>query len=195
MYIGRFVVIAADWAGYRVSSRSFPNRAIIEREGSLAVVPTGDEQPDNPYVSYTCLRQIDTGAVIGNGSHVDPIAEKIDLGYPPRDAIAHGLLTLDYEKDDYDTPRIAGVIGTESTIGIVRHDALIVHTVDEPTLVATYELDEPTSIDIDGPDPDTIARSLFDLEYDHPVCSAAVTIDDTDIRTAIYNGPDIESPE
>jgi len=42
-------------------------------------------------------------AVVGNGSHVDPIAE-LELGYPARDALATPLLALDFEKDDYDTP-------------------------------------------------------------------------------------------
>ncbi|WP_299269229.1 IMP cyclohydrolase, partial [Halorientalis sp.] len=33
MYVGRFVVVAPDRAAYRVSSRSFPNRRIVAREG------------------------------------------------------------------------------------------------------------------------------------------------------------------
>ena len=89
MYVGRFVVVAPDRAAYRVSSRSFPNRHIIERDGTLTVAPTAEaEETDNPYISYNCLRTVDGHAVVGNGSHVDPITEKLGLGYPPRDALA-----------------------------------------------------------------------------------------------------------
>jgi len=142
MYVGRFIVVAPDRAAYRVSSRSFPNRRVIEREGALTVAPTEDApETDNPYISYNCLRTTEDGehAVIGNGTQVDPITEKLELGYPARDALVESLLALDYEKDDYDTPRIAGVVGDESYIGIVRRDAVIVEAVEEPTLVATYE--------------------------------------------------------
>ncbi|KPN30274.1 IMP cyclohydrolase [Halolamina pelagica] len=109
MYVGRFLVAAPGLAAYRVSSRSFPNRKVIERDGSLTVVPTDDAEPtDNPYVSYNCVRRVDAPdgqrAVVGNGSHVDPIAEKVEMGYPARDALAAALLALDFEKDDYDTP-------------------------------------------------------------------------------------------
>jgi len=100
---------------------------------------------DNPYISYNCLRTTadEEYAVVGNGTQVDPITEKLELGYPPRDALAESLLALDYEKDDYDTPRIAGVVGAESYVGIVRRDAVLVESVSEPTLVATYEKDTP----------------------------------------------------
>ena len=107
MYVGRFIVVAPDRAAYRVSSRSFPNRKVIERDGSLTVVPTAEApETDNPYISYNCLRTTEAGehAVIGNGTQVDPITEKLELGYPARDALAESLLALDYEKDDYDTP-------------------------------------------------------------------------------------------
>ncbi len=180
MYIGRFVIAGPGIGAYRVSSRSFPHRQIVQRDGALAVVPTPDAEPtDNPYVSYHCLRETDEAAVIGNGSHVDPIAEKVDLGYPARDALVNGLLVLDYEKDDYDTPRIGAVVGAESTIvGIVRRDALLVETVDQPTLVATYETDAPESIDINWSTANEAAQGALGLEYEHPVCAAGVTVGD-----------------
>ena len=194
MYIGRFLIAAPAWAAYRVSSRSFPHRDVIERDNALAVVPTENASPsDNPYISYHCLRITDELATIGNGSHVDPIAEKLQRGYPPRDALATGLFAMDYEKDDYDTPRIAAVITQqEAFIGIVRKDALLVESVDEPTLVATYELDEPTAVEhrIDREDAAQAARGVYDLEYEHPVCAAAVRISADDIETGIYNGSD-----
>jgi len=191
MYIGRFVIVAPEFGAYRVSSRSFPNRQIVDRDGTLTVAPTPDApENDNPYVSYNCVREGGASVVVGNGSHVDPIAEKLDLGYPARDALASALLALDYEKDDYDTPRVAGVVGEESYVGIVRRDALIVDSVAEPTLVATYEEDEPTPIEFAADaddDPSDIARAAYDLSYEHAVCAAGVTYDDGDIAVGFHN--------
>jgi IMP cyclohydrolase len=192
MYIGRFVVVGPDVAAYRVSSRSFPNRRIVERENALTVGPTEDApETDNPYISYNCARTTDDRAVLGNGSHVDPITEKIALGYPARDALAESLLALDYEKDDYDTPRVAGVLGggaSESYVGTVRKDALIVEQVDEPTLVATYEMNSPDAFDFGAADAESAAREAFDLEFEHAVCAAGVAQTDDGFETAVVNG-------
>ncbi|WP_299236007.1 IMP cyclohydrolase [Natronomonas sp.] len=191
MYVGRFIVVAPDRAAYRVSSRSFPNRKVIERDGALTVVPTATApETDNPYISYNCLRTTDDGesAVIGNGTHVDPIAEKLELGYPPRDALAESLLALDYEKDDYDTPRIAGVVGDESYIATVRRDALLVEAVAEPTLVATYEADAPEPTELAADEPAAMAADLYDRPFEHPVCAAAVARSAEGFRTALHNG-------
>jgi len=216
MYVGRFVVVGPETAAYRVSSRSFPNRRIVDRDGTLTVVPTADaEETDNPYVSYNCIRTTDNGAVVGNGSHVDPIAEKLALGYPARDALAESLLALDYEKDDYDTPRIAGVLAgeairtsdsraveprdgerattagageTESYIATVRRDALLVEPVSEPTLVATYEKDSPEPYALAAEDAASAAREVYETDLEHRVCAAGVTTDGDGFTTAIHNG-------
>jgi IMP cyclohydrolase len=194
MYVGRLLVVAPAVAAYRVSSRSFPNRRVVDREGTVTVAPTPDAPPtDNPYVSYNCLRPAGDGAVLGNGSHVDPVAEKLALGYPARDALATALLALDFEKDDYDTPRIAGYLDGESAVvGIVRRDALVVETVQGPTLVATYERDAPTPHEFEAETAAAAAREAYDFEYEHAVCAAGVTVDDGDVTTALYNGPDEE---
>jgi len=205
MYVGRFVVVGPDAAAYRVSSRSFPNRRVVDRDGVLTVGPTPDApETDNPYVSYNCVREGGDGVVVGNGSHVDPIAEKLDLGYPARDALASALLALDFEKDDYDTPRIAGVIGVDEPgaratvdddpgegayVGIVRRDALLVERVTEPTLVATYERDEPTPFDFDADTASDAARAAYDLDFEHAVCAAGATVDEGAVDLAVYNGP------
>ena len=126
---------------------------------------------------------------MGNGSHVDPITEKLDLGYPARDALATGLLALDYEKDDYDTPRIAGVVGSDTAhVGIVREDALLVREVDEPTLVATYEADDPEAVAFDVERASTAATKAYRMEYEHAVCAAGVAVAPHGIDTAIENG-------
>ncbi len=193
MYIGRFVIVGPDVAAYRVSSRSFPNRQILDRGDTFTVAPTpGAPETENPYVEYNCVRVLadPSSVVLGNGSHVDPIAEKLTLGYPPRDALAEALLALDYEKDDYHTPRIAGIVGpTGAHIGIVRRDALIVEAVTEPTLVATYERDAPTSFAFEMADAQAAATAAYELDFEHPVCAAGIVRDDGDFEVAIENDP------
>ncbi|AZH24048.1 IMP cyclohydrolase [Haloplanus aerogenes] len=190
MYVGRFIVVGPGIGAYRVSSRSFPNRQIVEREGTLTVTPTPDApETDNPYIAYNCVRESEGRAVLGNGSHVDPVTEKLDMGYPARDALATALLSLDYEKDDYDTPRIAGVVEAETaTVGIVRRDALLVEEVDEPTLVATYEEDRPRAFDFDATDATGAAREAYDLDFEHAVCAAGMAVDGDGVTTGIVNG-------
>jgi IMP cyclohydrolase len=190
MYVGRFIVVGPDFGAYRVSSRSFPNRHIVARDGTLTVAPTPDApESDNPYISYNCVREGGDAVVVGNGSHVDPVAEKLDLGYPARDALAESLLALDYEKDDYDTPRIAGVVGDESYVGIVRRDALVVKPVgDDPLLVATYEEDDPTPVAFEGGDAAAVATAAYEMDYEHAVCAAGVTRRDGDVELAVENG-------
>jgi len=186
MYIGRFLVIAPKFGAYRVSSRSFPDRVVHENDegDGFAVVPQDDY--DNPYVSYNCLRGVDgkDATVLGNGTHVDPVTEKMEAGYPARDALALALLSLDYEKDDYDTPRIAGVVGEDSYIGTVTRDSLVVERVEEPTIVATYEIQKPESVEFGASDADEAARRVYEMDYEHPVAACAVYGD----RTAAYNG-------
>ena len=198
MYVGRFLVVAPTVGAYRVSSRSFPNREARDRDGTVTVGPTPDApETDNPYIAYNCLRLTDGGAVLGNGSHVDPVAEKLALGYPARDALASALLALDFEKDDYDTPRIAGVVGAgtgesdpeaeTAFVGIVRRDALLVEAVTEPTLVATYEADSPEQFDLDADDAAGAARELYDHEFEHAVCAAGVSVAGDGFETAVVN--------
>lgn len=197
MYVGRFLVVGPRVGAYRVSSRSFPNRRIVDRDGTLTVGPTADApETDNPYVSYNCVRTVEgpaegTLAVVGNGSHVDPVTEKLGLGYPPRDALAGSLLSLDYEKDDYDTPRIAGVVAPDgATIGIVRRDALLVEAVEEPTLVATYEADAPEPVHFEAGTAGEAADEVYEMEYEHRVCAAGVAWngDAVVFETGIRNG-------
>ncbi|MDD4818206.1 MAG: IMP cyclohydrolase [Victivallaceae bacterium] len=137
MYIGRIVAVGITGKGkaaalYRVSSRSFPNREAVISNGKAAVVPRAGFESDlgrNPYIAYNALRQAGKYTVVTNGSHTDPIAEKIAAGLPPRDALTLSLLALDYEHDSLDTPRIAGVIsgdGSEAFLAIVRKDAVLV---------------------------------------------------------------------
>ncbi len=199
MYVGRFVVVGPTVGAYRVSSRSFPNRQAVDRGDRLTVEPTPDAPAsDNPYISYNCVRVTDRGVVLGNGSHVDPIAEKLALGTPARDALAGPLSALDFEKDEYDTPRIAGIVGVDGDdptagaagglVGTVRRDALLVKAVTEPTLVATYERDSPEPFDLAATDAAGAASEVYEHEFEHRVCAAGVAIHDGEVLTAIENG-------
>ena len=180
------MVAAPGFGAYRVSSRSFPDRVARETDGGgYAVVPEDDY--DNPYVSYNCLRKVEgkEATVIGNGTHVDPITEKMESGYPARDALVVALLSLDYEKDDYDTPRIAGTVASEDAfVGVVTRDSLVVERVEEPTMVATYEVQKPETVEFDVSTAEEAARCVYDMEYEHPVAACAVYEGDT----AVYNG-------
>lgn len=160
MYIGRIVSVAQTpdgrlCAAYRVSSRSFPNRTTAVREDMVSIVPKPGHETDvqkNPYIAYNCVRLVCGGqvAVVTNGAQTDPIAEKMDQGMPARDAMVLALMALDYEKDDYNTPRIAAVVNKRDGagwLGVARHDAVGVRRMPLEAgrffYVATYEENAP----------------------------------------------------
>lgn len=117
MYIGRIVSVGKSKNGelsvmYRVSSRSFPNRKIMKLADSFAVIPKKGHHEDiyqNPYISYNCVRSNERYAVVANGTHTDPIFEKLLAGMNIRDAIGSVLLAMDYEHDELSTPRIVAI--------------------------------------------------------------------------------------
>ncbi|MBN1422453.1 MAG: IMP cyclohydrolase [Planctomycetes bacterium] len=154
MYVGRIVAVGRTPLGmtaalYRVSSRSFPNRTVQLAARSAAVVPREGHEADlskSPYIAYNCIRIEGPYVIASNGSQTDPIAERIAAGAPPKDAIALALLALDYEKDDYKTPRIAAVGHASEDrvwLGVVREDGIEVRAFGvepgEGFYVATYE--------------------------------------------------------
>ena len=159
MYVGRIVAVGMSRSGaatamYRVSSRSFPNREARLMDGIVSIMPRKgfeDDLSKNPYIAYNCLRVAGEFAVATNGSHTDPVTEKIAMGTPPRDALALCLLAMDYEKDSLDTPRIAAVVSNTAPkgwLGVVRKDAISVLELDlEPGkawYVCTYEHSAPS---------------------------------------------------
>ncbi|MHB1294442.1 MAG: IMP cyclohydrolase [Anaerolineae bacterium] len=197
MYIGRFVVVGRTaqgegYLGYRVSSRSFPNRYILTRQDRAVVLPTADAPlSDNPYISYNCLRTHAGTTVVSNGSHVDPIIDKVKAGYGLRDAMTLALLALDYEHDQLNTPRIAAGLdasGRRGFLGIVAEDKVCVRAVapeaGQAYLIATYELTEPTPITLGGFTTDSLCDAIFESEYDFPVASLAVMAAGQELRMA-----------
>jgi len=216
MYVGRIVAIGRTPEGknavmYRVSSRSFPNRRTVRTPLALAVVPREGHEADlskNPYIAYNCLRLAGDPspgsgravAVATNGAQTDPIAEKIAAGMTVRDAMVQALITLDYEKDDYDTPRIAVAVARgadEGWGGIVRRDGLHVRSFPLEAgrcfYFATYEVNDPRE-EYAGPFEAATAEEaarwvvsggvFADLEK--PVCAAAAVETDAGFATAGY---------
>jgi len=142
MYVGRIVSVGktADGqlcAAYRVSSRSFPNRSAVVGNGKVSIVPKPGFESDifkNPYIAYNCVRIVCDGAVavVTNGGQTDFIAEKMAGGMSARDALILTSFSMDYEKDDYNTPRISAVVDKRSDEGwlaVVRHDGLQVERI------------------------------------------------------------------
>ena len=158
MYIGRIVAAGMTRdgrvaAGYRVSSRSFPNRTANLTGDKVSIIPRAGFESDlskNPYIAYNCLRLSGKIALVTNGSQTDPIIEKIIAGMNLRDAFALPMLAMDYEKDSLNTPRVSAAVDAEKKVamlGIVRHDAILVREFPlEPGKIyylSTYEKNAP----------------------------------------------------
>ncbi len=211
MYVGRIVAVGRTPGGknavmYRVSSRSFPNRRTVETPRGLAVVPREGHESDlskNPYIAYNCLRLAGETAVATNGSQTDPIAEKIASGMSVRDAMVQSLIVLDYEKDDYNTPRIAVAVarGAEAGwAGIARHDGLHVRSFQMESgkafYFATYEVNDPRdecASDFGAESAEDAALWVVDggafADLEKPVCSAAAVAADDGFAVAGYTVP------
>lgn len=173
-------------------------------EGKVSIVPKEGHESDvmkNPYIAYNCVRLARAGevAVVTNGSQTDPVAEKIDAGMSARDALALSLLTLDYEKDDYDTPRVAAVIekgDRRGWLGVVRKDGInVAQAVTEAGnchYVATYE-ENDVSPRYGGPaeaeSPEEICDFLLGggvfAERTNPVTAVAVLADQAGFAMAV----------
>jgi IMP cyclohydrolase len=200
MYVGRIVAVACTPQGqgaalYRVSSRSFPNREAKVLDQAIAIVPKAGFENDiqkNPYIAYNCLRIAGNLAVVCNGSHTDPIAEKLQAGLPPRDALATVMLAMDYEHDSLDTPRIGGVAtpdGRNGWLAIVRKDAIIVREFTlkpgQAFYVCTYEKNSPGSEQTDstfnaanaGEACDYILGGGVFADFEKPVSAACAVAD------------------
>ena len=151
----------------------FPIRAEI-RNGLIKIVP--EKAYENPYISYNCIKIVGDKAVVSNGSHTDMIADKLELGYPGRDALVLSLLTADYERDEYNTPRIAAAFdGEELYMGIIMKDKLSVEKIleGESRLISTYEKTFSEEIKINGRSAEEIAKEIYELKYEKIICSAS----------------------
>lgn len=197
MYVGRIVIIGRtegrSWVGYRVSSRTFPNRRAQVRGETVLVSPVDPKDLErNPYIAYNCIRLAGKVAVVANGTQADMIAEKIIDGTKPLDAIALSLTAYGYERDELDTPRIAGVVmGDRGWLGIARKGEIRAKEFDlsddSAFLVATYEKTEFEEVSVAGKSAEDVAKAAFDLDLELPVCSAAAFEVDDGFALAVYN--------
>ncbi len=198
MYTGRILSAGMNSDGkpfvaYRVSSRSFPNRKCLKYDDRAAVVPIEGFEKDiykNAYISYNSIKIVDDKIVVSNGSQTDVIADKIAVGMNMRDAMAYSLLTMDYEKDDYNTPRIAAAVSSSSDedeyecfIGIVNDKKLLVEAVPygEAAFISTYGSQAPDPVEFDAKTSTEAAKFIFDegtfADYEKPVTSCAAVFD------------------
>ena len=202
MYVGRIVAIGTTASGriaamYRVSSRSFPNRQAKILEDKVSIIPKDGFETDihkNPYIAYNCLRLTGDYAVTTNGSHTDPITDKLGAGMNMRDALVTVLHALDYEHDSYNTPRIAAIVRKgcdKGYLGIVRHDALLVQEFDmlpgKAYYVCTYEHNVPCRHYVDeqfdvaaaaGACEYVLGKGVF-ADLERPVSAACALASDT----------------
>lgn len=190
MYVGRIVSVGINnegkpYVAYRVSSRSFPNRKSIDFEDKAAIVPKEGFEKDiykNSYIAYNCIKIIDDIAIVSNGSHTDVIADKIAVGMNIKDALTYSLLTMDYEKDDYNTPRIAGVVTpSKAYIGLVSDNKILVEEIENAVYISTYGELNPITIDFKAKTSEEAAKFIFDegafKELEKPVNSVAAVYD------------------
>ena len=183
MYVGRIVAIGRSkersFAAYRVASRSFPNRRAEVRGRSIMVSPLDPaDLARNPYIAYNCVRISGENAVVANGTQADMIIERIEDGGKPLDALAISLVAYGYERDELDTPRIAGVVrGGMGWLGIASKEEFRVRQFElkegAAYMVATYEKTEFEAVALGGPSAEEIARQAYDLPLERPVCGAA----------------------
>ncbi len=198
MYTGRILSIGMNndgkpYVAYRVSSRSFPNRQCLKFENRASIVPKEGFEKDiyeNTYITYNCIRIVKDVAIVSNGSHTDVISDKIALGMNIKDAIAYSLLTLDYEKDDYHTPRIAGVVTSTNKkddyvcyVGIANDEKLLVDKIPygEAVFISTYGSQFYDPVEFDAKTAKESAEFIFSkgtfANYKHPVTSGAAVFD------------------
>ncbi len=183
MYVGRIVIVGhsqgRSFVAYRVSSRSFPNRRAEVRGQNIMVSPLDSaDLARNPYIAYNCIRVLGDVAVVSNGTHTDMILERIQDGQRPMDAIALSLVAYGYERDELDTPRIAGAVrGDLGWLGIAKRDEFRVREFKleegQAFLVATYEKTDFEAAALGGSSADEIAGQGYDLPLERPVCAAA----------------------
>ncbi len=116
------------------------------------------------------------------------------MGYPARDALGLSLLAMDYERDSLNTPRIAAAISEHSAyLGIVTREGLNVSMVpvmeNSCFMVATYEKTIFSQLTVEATSAQDVAKKMYDLTFEKPVCAAGVFQTDDGFEVGLYNGP------
>ncbi|QDA31313.1 IMP cyclohydrolase [Thermococcus indicus] len=192
-YTGRTLGIGLmngkPFAFYLLCSRSFPQRRAVVRRNAVYIENL--TETDNPYVSYPVVRLLDDYAVVTNGLQTDFMAQALEWE-SPRKALVHVLDVLDYERDSYSTPRIAGIIehgNGKGWLGFAGRDEFWVKSLEleEGTafVTATYdlgfvELDFPPFSTAEG-----LAGRVMGLPFENKVLAIGVVEEKKGWRLAV----------
>ena len=152
----------------------------------------------SPYIAYTCLRLAGTCAVVGNGSHTDPIAEKLAGGMGMRDALTAVLSGLD--SNTTTSARRGSPVSLTSTREVAPWRRFAGRAVGpafelpagQALYVATYERDTPgldlcdESFDVDTAEQAcryVLAEGVF-ADFERPVLAACALQSDEGFAVA-----------
>lgn len=154
---------------------------MVKGNGVYILNQTETENP--PYVSYPVVRLMEDYAVVTNGLHTDFIAQALEWERP-RKALVHVLDALDYERDDYSTPRIAGGIIQHGGgrrggwLGFVGRDMLWMRELEleegKAFLTATYNMEGFESIELAFSTPEELAEKVMELPFEHKVLAIGI---------------------
>jgi IMP cyclohydrolase len=208
MYVGRIVGAGRTaqghlTLGYRVSSRSFPNREARHSANAVMIVPrpgSADAASDSPYIGYECLLWNDRFLVASNGTQTRPIFERLKAGNTPRDALVLVLVGLDREFDALDTPRICALadLQTDSLwLAAVTATGLAVTPVSvapgQMAYLTTYHAPLAAQFDtaFTAQDATTMCRHVVEASvfgsFEHPICATAAMAQDGGVDVACLN--------
>lgn len=189
-YVGRTLGIGLNsgrpFAFYLLCSRSFPNRKAVVKGNAVYIL--NQTETDNPYVSYPVVRLTKDYAVVTNGLHTDFIAQALEWERP-RKALVHVLDALDYERDDYSTPRIAGIIKRgegRGWLGFVGRDKLWVRELEleegKAFLTATYNMEGFESVELSFSSLEELVEKVMGLPFEHKVLAIGIAERDGDFE-------------
>ncbi len=167
------------FAFYLLCSRSFPKRKAVIRGDTVYVL--NQTETENPYVSYPVVRVGERYAVVTNGLHTDFISQALEWERP-RKALVHVLDAMDYERDEYSTPRIAGIVERESGrgwLGFAGRDWLWVRELElkegKAFITATYNIDGFIDIALNNfSSAGELAIEVLKFPFEHRVLSIGI---------------------
>ncbi|NJE61096.1 IMP cyclohydrolase [Thermococcus sp. 21S7] len=181
-YVGRMLGVGLNggrlFAFYRLNSRSFPNRRAVILGNEIYIA--NQTETNNPYVSYPVVKLLENYAVVSNGLQTVFIAQALEEE-SPRKALIHVLDALDYERDSYSTPRIAGIIergNSKGWLGFVGREELWVKAIKleegKAFFTATYSVDGIEELELSFSNAEELAEKVLGLEFAHPVLAIGV---------------------
>ncbi|MDI3474791.1 MAG: cyclohydrolase [Thermococcaceae archaeon] len=189
-YVGRTLGIGLNsgrpFAFYLLCSRSFPNRKAVVKGNAVYIL--NQTETDNPYVSYPVVRLTKDYAVVTNGLHTDFITQALEWERP-RKALVHVLDALDYERDQYNTPRIAGIIKRgekKGWLGFVGRDKLWARELEleegKAFLTATYNMEGFESVELSFSSLEELLKKVMELPFEHKVLAIGIVERDGDFE-------------